>query len=140
MKIKYEGTTPYKKYDYDAGYDLLLNEDIVLSPGRVVTTELDFSIEIPKGYMGILLPRGGSAKRGILVQTPPIDHGYTGKIHAIIFYAGVLPMELHKGDRVCQLVIIPIMLPQLVEETSDFFRGDNRFNSTGTRGGIDELQ
>lgn len=131
-EIKYEGQEPFKKHEDDAGYDLFLQHDVNLIPGKVTTVNLEFKVEIPKGCMGILLPRGGSAKRGILVQIPPIDCGYSGDIHAMLFLAGDEPVFLEKGERVCQLVIVQPCTAEFVKGTvKPGDRGENRFNSTG---------
>lgn len=64
-----------------------------------------------------------------------IDSGYTGTIQAIVFNHSDVHVMIHKGDKVTQLVILPIITPDPVpvDELEATERGDGGFGSTGAR-------
>lgn len=135
MKIKFnrlrEGTLLPKRAHYnDAGADVYNPKDIYIANGQTVSIDLGFGVEIPDGFMGIVYVRSGMAKRGITLEMPPIDSGYRGEIHALITNHTGSAIKLEKGDRIGQLVILPIVLADFVEELSEE-RGTGAFGSTG---------
>ena len=121
---------PSRAHYNDAGADVYANYDWVLLPGETMAFGLGFGLEIPDGMMGLIFPRSGLAKKGICCQLPPIDSGYRGEIHAIVTNYGHEPYPIRAKDRIGQLVILPIVIPELSEEL-----GENRdagaFGSTG---------
>ena len=62
-----------------------------------------------------------------------IDSGYTGSIRVKLYNHGEHQRVLHKGDKISQLVIMPIVTPELelVDQLEATERGDNGFGSTG---------
>lgn len=94
----------------DAGLDLVAREGAVLAPGggrALVPTGI--AIAIPAGYAGFVLPRSGLAlKHGISVVNAPglIDSAYRGEIKVVLINTDPTEAyEVHRGDRVAQLVI-----------------------------------
>ena len=67
------------------------------------------SIAIPVGHCGLLMPRSGLAIRhGISIVNAPglIDAAYRGEIKAVLINTDPdADYEIHRGDRVAQLVI-----------------------------------
>jgi len=61
------------------------------------------------------------------------NSGYRGEICVILRNEGKLPFQLNYGDRIAQLVVCPIVIPDVVEvdELDDTERGDGGFGSTG---------
>ncbi len=121
----------------DAGIDLCAREGVVLAPGggrALVPTGL--AIAIPEGYAGFVLPRSGLALRsGISVVNAPglIDAGYRDELKVVLLNTDpVLSYEVHRGDRIAQLVI------QAVEHISwvevDDLDGANRGGGFGHTG------
>lgn len=75
-------------------------------------------------------PKSGMSSRGIVSNIPPIDSGYTGEIHAILTNVTNYDYHIEKGDKIAQLVMIPILLPEFVPEEdmeAQDSRGANRF-------------
>ena len=120
---------PERKNLQDVGLDCYVPEAGVLKPG-MNKVPLGWSVEIPNGYQGIISPRSGHAVRGILSQIPPIDPGYTGEVHALIYNATGEDYEYPLHERVGQLVITPAIIATPVLELENN-RGNNGFNSTG---------
>ncbi len=92
---------------------------------------------IPEGYAGFVQPRSGLAIReGLsLVNTPGlIDSHYRGEIKLIaINLDPERPVHVHRGDKVAQIVIQPVVRASLIErdELDETARGEGGFGSTG---------
>jgi dUTP pyrophosphatase len=94
----------------DAGADLRARTDVTIPPGggrALVPTGL--ALAIPEGYAGFVQPRSGLALRhGVTVLNAPglIDAGYRDELQVLLVNTDpVQPYEVHRGDRVAQLVI-----------------------------------
>lgn len=146
MRIKLldkDAIVPTKAYNDDAGWDLYATEDKVLEPGERYLFKHGFAIEIPYGYFGLIRPRSGLAsKQGILLATSGVvDAGYRGEIMTCLYNSNTLnrsdhlikSVEIKKGDRIAQMVIIPVFMDTLevVNELSDSHRGNGGHGSTG---------
>ncbi len=128
---------PGYAYAGDAGLDLRANEDAFLAPHerRLVSTGL--AIAIPEGYAGFVQPRSGLAlKAGLSMANTPglVDSQYRGELKVIcVNLDDSEPIEIHKGDRIAQLVIQKVPIVTLVEvgELDSTDRGDGGFGSSG---------
>lgn len=139
MKIKiidfgYENL-PKRAHYNDAGADVYAcphdeNKKIKLWANSSTKIPLGFGLEIPDGYMGLIFPRSGLSSKGITCELPPIDSGYRGEIHAIMTNNTNVDYWIEKGDRVGQLVIMPIVLADFVTELGEE-RDAGAFGSTG---------
>lgn len=135
MKIKiidfgYENM-PLRAHDNDAGMDVCATRNYDIAPHETVKIGLGLGVEIPDGYMGLIFPRSGLSSRGICCQLPPIDSGYRGEIHAIVTnYNDTGTFNVKKGDRIGQLVVLPIVICDLVTDRGKE-RGNDGFGSTG---------
>ena len=130
---------PERSHPGDAGYDLYLLEPVLLLPGQRVRARTGIAIELPPGHAGLVLPRSGLAARyGLtLVNTPGlIDEGYRGEVQILLLNTDPEDqVELDPGERIAQLVIVPVAAPEVVEveELSTTARGEGGFGSTGSR-------
>lgn len=140
MLIKNKNVTNYdlgRKHYNDAGIDVYALEDIELKVFETIKVPLGFGIELPDGYMGLVLPRSSLAAKGIISHSAPIDSGYNGEIHAVLtattLIDGLRSYQIKKGDRIAQLVIQPIVLSDLILESNWEFneRNNGAFGSTG---------
>ena len=108
-----------------------------LAPGARAAVGTGIAVAIPHGHAGLVLPRSGlAAKRGIALVNAPglIDAGYRGELRVLLLNTDrEQPCEIAVGDRVAQLVIIRVELPQTVEvdELPDSERGSGGFGSSG---------
>lgn len=109
---------------------------MTLYPGDRRAVDTGIKVAIPEGYAGFVLPRSGHAKRsGVGVVNSPglIDSGYRGEVSVLLINHGNDPVTFRKGDRIAQLVVLPI--PEVewdeVEELDETTRGDGGFGSTG---------
>lgn len=162
-KLSKDATTP-KRGRLDAGYDIFAAETVILEPQEKATIRTDIAVNIPEGYVGLLTSRSGvSSKTHLVIETGKIDAGYQGNMRINIknddlprvpnlrqakykdlenYYIKTNEKEtyrlgtykINKGDKLAQLVIVPIWTPELkeVEEFSYVSeRGTDGFGSTG---------
>lgn len=121
-----------------AGMDLRANVNGVVSllPGTIKLVPTGISIALPQGYEAQIRPRSGLAlKYGIsMVNTPgTIDSDYRGEINVIMINFGKEEFIINRGDRIAQMVINKIEVPEIieVEELDNTTRGNEGFGSTG---------
>jgi len=93
------------------------------------------ALEIPRGHVGLLFPRSSVYKTGLSLANSigVVDAGFRGEVK-VIFYPGNRPKEnFEPGDRVAQLMIIPIpyVNVQVVEDLSKTERGEGGFGHSG---------
>ena len=138
MKIKvinfgYEHL-PMRAHSNDAGSDVYVcfhdEKNQVLFPNQTVKVPLGFGLEIPDGYAGYVFPRSGLSSQGIVCELPPIDSGYRGEIHAIVTNCSDKRYVIKQGERIGQLVIMPVIIADFVTEQGEQ-RGAAGFGSTG---------
>ncbi len=121
----------------DAGSDLRSNEALVIPAGGRATVATGLSIALPRGYAAFVLPRSGlAAKHGITIVNSPgtVDAGYRGEIRVTLLNTDVdNAFEIAVGDRIAQLVVIPVSTPVFVpvDRLPDSHRGSGGFGSTG---------
>lgn len=131
---------PAGQHPGDAGADLTAAEPVDLAPGERALVPTGFSLAIPSGYAGFVLPRSGLAVRsGITVINAPglIDSGYRGEVRVGLVNLSSEAFRIERGDRIAQLVIMAIGDVEYVEveRLDDTLRGDGGFGSTGTATG-----
>jgi len=132
-----EARVPACAYDDgDAGVDLTSVEDLTLKAGERALVATGIAIAIPRGYGGFVQPRSGlAAKYGITLTNAPglIDSNYRGEIKIIVQNTGDSAFAIKTGDRIAQLVIMPVEKPEFtpVEELPETNRGDGGFGSSG---------
>ncbi len=128
---------PRHAHPGDAGVDLAARSAVKLEPGHRATVPTGIAVAIPDGYAGLIVPRSGLAVgHGISVVNGPglIDSGYRGEIHAVLVNLGDEPFHAERGDRIAQLVVIPVAAVEytVVEELPESARGTDGFGSSGT--------
>lgn len=160
IKLLSENATMPKRDRLDAGYDIYSAETVILEPQEKAVIKTDVAVNIPEGYVGLLTSRSGvSSKTHLVIETGKIDAGFQGNlginikndcqyyhkednyykdIKGDINYSDVRfdlgAYKINKGDKLAQLVIVPIWTPELkeVEEfSSESERGEQGFGSTG---------
>ena len=113
---------PSRAHDGDAGVDLYSSEDVELEPGRRALVPTGIAVAIPHGMVGLVHPRSGLAARvGLSIVNSPgtIDAGYRGEIKvALINLDPDETIAIKRGDRIAQLVVQRVELPELVEVSS----------------------
>lgn len=117
----------------DAGADITAVSEEVFTDRVVYKTGL--AVEIPEGYLGLLLPRSSNVKKDLILGNSLglIDAGYRGELSFIYKKTRPDAVTYGVGQRVGQLVILPF--PQInyveAEELSTTERGEGGYGSTG---------
>lgn len=119
-----------------AGLDLYSIVDATLDPGQRQRIPTGVAVAIAPGYCGQVCPRSGLAdKNGVTVLNAPgiVDSDYRGEVGVLLINHGSAPYTVKAGDRIAQLVILPVAMPNLIEvkKLPPTERGDNGFGSTG---------
>jgi dUTP pyrophosphatase len=88
--------------------------------------------EIPVGYVGLLTSKSGLMSKGI-TSRGTIDSGYTGSIKAVLYNHSHKPFKVEAGQKITQMVILPIITPELevVDSLEETDRADGGFGSSG---------
>ena len=121
----------------DAGADLVAREDVTLAPGERATVPTGVAIALPEGYAAFVHPRSGlAARHGVTIVNAPgtVDAGYRGEIAVTLHNTDrEQPVELHRGDRIAQLVVQRVEHARFVEvdELPGSVRGTGGFGSSG---------
>ena len=125
---------PLRAHYNDAGADVFSPEDVIVPAHGAVKIPLGLGLRIPDGFMLCNYPKSGMSSKGIVSNIPPIDSGYTGEINAILTNVTDNDYKINKGDKVAQLVMTQILLPEFVPEEempAQDERGAGGFGSTG---------
>jgi dUTP pyrophosphatase len=133
-----DAKAPARGRPHDAGYDLASVEALTLAPGERRLVGTGVAVAIPPGFAGLVTPRSGlAANHGIHPLNAPglIDPNYRGEIKVALHHAGDTHHEVGVGDRIAQLLLVPIWTPALdvVAELppSPDERGEAGFGSSG---------
>lgn len=139
IKIKLVGENakaPVRANPTDAGADLFSTKCFTLYPMAHEFVDFGFQMEIPDGFCGLIFPRSGlGSKYGIRPRNcvGVIDSKYRGNVGMMVENHSNETFKCNVGDRIAQLVIVPISLSnfQTVSELeTDGDRGGG-FGSTG---------
>ena len=124
---------PHRAHSADGGYDLFSREDAVIYPNSGGIFDTGVHIAIPEGYVGFLKSKSGLNIKHSIQSEGVIDSGYTGSIHVKLFNHGTRAVEIKKGQKISQLVLLPIITPELAlaDSLEDTERGNGGFGSTG---------
>lgn len=143
MKLKIKKTRPdaiipTRKKPGDSGLDLhamIDNGYEWILPGERLRIMTGIAIELPEGHEAHVRSRSGLTSEGIVAcgGLGTVDNGYRGEIGVTLFNHSFDRFRVRHGDRVAQLVICPVALPEVVEveELSETERGADGFGSTG---------
>ena len=151
---------PRYAHEGDAAVDLVSNEDVTLMPGEWKKVGSGVSCAIPKGFVGIVVPRSGLGCKGLVLKNGcgVIDSGYRGEIGLTLYnnnpthvwcdlgsddgsknegwvYNCSDVLYVRKGDRVAQMLILPVAQATFakVDSLDETERGTGGFGSSGTR-------
>lgn len=122
-----------------AGLDLCayIDEDVVVNSGETVKIPTGLVIELPgPDVVALICARSGlAAKHGIGLTNGVgvIDSDYRGEMHILLVNQGTESFCIHDGDRIAQMLFVPVYIAQLTEaeELGETKRGTGGFGSTG---------
>lgn len=137
---------PVRGHKDDAGLDLRTPIAFGIDPGGSAKIDTGVHIELPTLYLntglfpekfntvGFLKSKSGLNVKFGITSEGVIDAGYTGSIVVKLYNHGDSPVVFSAGDKITQLVILPVYIPDelvVVDSFEQTERGDNGFGSTG---------
>ena len=135
MKVKLQewAYMPERAHETDAGADLRTPHDVIVPAKGSVVIDTGVHIELPPNTVGMLKSKSGLNVKCGITSEGVIDVGYTGSIAVKLYNHSDKPYELKAGDKISQLVVMPILTPsfELVDELEATERGNNGFGSSG---------
>ena len=144
FKIHSDATTPTRANPSDAGLDIYARLDydrMWIDPGSSAVVPTGIKVGVPHGYMLQVMNRSSvAAKRSLIVGAHVIDSGYDGEIFINLHNVGERVQSVRNGDKIAQLVMIPVVPFRPVERQKDSLysdgitisnRGDGALGSTG---------
>lgn len=136
MKIKLDNGAylPSRAHTTDAGMDIRAKDEQIVCAKESATFHTGVHIQLPEGYAGLLVSKSGLNVLHDITSTGLIDEGYTGEIVVKLFNHGGYDYHVHAGDKISQLVIIPVKYEDIevvdsIEEETE--RGASGFGSSG---------
>ena len=139
MEIKIKKLVPDLKvpsyaHPGDVGLDLFSLEDYGLQPGERRIFPVGFALEFPIGYAAIVKDKSSLPKNGgVHTMGGVFDAGYRGEYNVNLINLGSAAYQIKTGDKIAQLLIVPVEIAQIEEvtELSETSRGTGNFGSTG---------
>ena len=124
---------PTRAHSTDAGLDLYSPERKVIRPNDFVRIDTGVHVEIPAGYVGFITSKSGLMANEGITSRGTIDSGYVGSIQAVLFNHSGKTYIVEQGQKITQLVLLPIITPDLeiVDSLEATDRGNGGFGSTG---------
>jgi dUTP pyrophosphatase len=133
QKLASDVKTPSYAHPGDAGMDLYSRDTRTLEQGEPFLFKLGFKLELPAGYVALIKDKSGLALKGLHTIGGVIEYTYRGEYGVILVNVTDKEYLIRPGDKIAQLLIIPIMTADIeeVKELSETHRGENGFGSTG---------
>lgn len=136
LKIKLDkgAFPPLRGHKTDAGLDIRAMDTQIVPAKESATFNTGVHVELPHGMAGVLISKSGLNVKHEITSTGLIDEGYTGEIVVKLYNHGGYDYKVNAGDKISQLVIVPVIYPdiEVVDELNeDSDRGSQGFGSTG---------
>lgn len=134
VKLDEGAHAPTRAHAWDGGLDIYARESQIVSAKESAKFDTGVHVKIPVGYVGILMSKSGLNVNHDITSEGVIDAGYTGSITVKLYNNGGYDYKVEEGDKISQLLIVPVELAEVVviesmDENTE--RGNNGFGSTG---------
>ncbi len=137
-KLNNDAVLPYRATEESAGYDLSSCEEVTINPHETVKIHTGIAVELidaPDSVMLVYARSSLAVKHGLAPANcvGVIDTDYRGEIIVVLKNSSDDSYTVAKGERIAQLVVTPIFLPDVeeVQCLSETKRGSGGFGSTG---------
>ncbi|MCD8220314.1 MAG: dUTP diphosphatase [Ruminococcus sp.] len=139
QRLRQNAKLPSQATKNSAGYDLYacLDEPLTITPEEICKIPTGIAVSPSRSDVALcIFPRSGlSAKYGITLANAVglVDSDYRGEIQVALIHHGSVPFVVEPGMRIAQLVVFPILTPELREVTAldETERGAGGFGSSG---------
>lgn len=134
-KLKDGAKLPTYHHPGDIGMDMYAMETVTIPSMGHHRFWHGFALEFPEGYGAIIMDKGSISKAGLTHMGGVYDAGYRGEYNTLLVNLSDKDYTFEEGDKVSQLVIIPVIIGELEEmdTLSDSARGEGKFGSTGKK-------
>lgn len=140
-RIKENAIIPKAATGGSAGMDLYacIDSDITIKPKERVLISTGIAIALESAdYVAYIYARSGLAvKHGITLSNcvGVVDSDYRGEVKVGLINLSEQDYTVTSGDRIAQLVIAPVIMPEVVESDTldETERADGGFGSTGNK-------
>lgn len=124
---------PVRAHDTDAGADIRTPVKVRVPAHGSAVVSTGIHVETPHECVSLLMSKSGLNIRKGITSEGVIDEGFTGEIVVKLYNNGEQPVMFERGDKISQLVVVPVLYPTYVEvdEISGGERGDSGYGSTG---------
>ena len=125
---------PERAHKTDAGLDIKSRENRLIKAHRGALLHTGLHVQLPHGTAGLLVSKSGLNVNHGITSTGLIDEGYTGEILVKLYNNSDEHYQVHAGDKISQLVVIPVLYEDIhimdsLDENTE--RGAQGFGSTG---------
>lgn len=125
---------PTRGHRTDAGLDLISPVDTIIHAHENAVIDTGVHVQLKENTAGFLKSKSGLNVKHNITSEGVIDVGYTGSIVVKLYNHGNEDYEVKRGDKITQLVIMNVDIPEklnVVKEFEQTDRGNNGFGSTG---------
>lgn len=127
---------PEYAMESDVGIDLKAWESVTLHPLEQKNVRTGIAIKIPEGHVGLIRDRAGIvSKMNVHTAAGTFDPAYRGEVSVVLVNFGDDTMQIEKGMRIAQLIILPVAKAEIkeVKKLDITDRYDRGFGSTGMK-------
>lgn len=129
--IKFSGyQMPERAHYNDSGADCFAAQGTIIPAHSVAVVPTGVGLELPDGYDVVVHSKSSLSAKGIHAINSPVDSGYRGEIHAILYNTTNEDFIINAGDKIGQFVIRPVIYADFVDNLGEE-RGSAGFGSTG---------
>ena len=124
---------PERAHETDAGADVFTPIDFYIEPHDSYIVPTGIHVETPPNCVTMVKSKSGLYMKHGITVTGVVDEGYDGEVLIKLFNHGPYTANFMRGDKIAQLVVLPVIYPSYVESENINFgeRGSNGFGSTG---------
>lgn len=129
--IKFDNYKAASRAHYnDSGADIFSAEEILIKAHSVYSVKTGLGLILPDGYDAVIHCKSGLSSKGIWSSNAPIDSGYRGEIHAILYNTTDEDFKVELGMKIGQIVVRPVIYAEFVDNLGEE-RNKGAFGSTG---------
>ncbi|MBU0766625.1 dUTP diphosphatase [Patescibacteria group bacterium] len=121
------------------GFDLITRENTTIEPGKIGLVPSNVIVQVPEGYVLLLLPRSSLPRKKGLVcphSIGVIDQDYHGPEDELLIQVQNIteePVTVERGERIAQGLFVKAEIAQWEEVESHDAETRGGFGSTGLR-------
>lgn len=142
-KLSKDAVLPQYYLGSDIGIDLVAVEDVAFAPMEQKEVKTGIAIKIPEGHVGLIRDRAGIVtKMNVHTVAGTFDPGYRGEVSILLVNFSDEEVEIGKGMRVAQMIIMPVskVVIKEVKSLDKTERGEKGFGSSGIKDKLEALK